>query len=59
MTTSPSDECGRNDTARRAKRKLVWAVLGLVALTALAAIAFVGYRQPDLLFDYVNLRYCG
>jgi len=61
MTTSPSSECGRNDTAngRGAKRRLFWLVLGAVLLTALAALAFLGYRQPELLLDYVNLRYCG
>jgi hypothetical protein len=25
----------------------------------LAALALVGYSQPELLLDYVNLRYCG
>jgi hypothetical protein len=29
-------------------------VLGLSA-----ALAVVGYGQPELLLDYVNLRYCG
>jgi hypothetical protein len=30
-----------------------------MVLTALLALAFFGYRQPGLLLDYVNLRYCG
>jgi len=34
-------------------------VTGLLLLAALAALAFVGYRQPEMLLDYVNLRYCG
>jgi hypothetical protein len=59
MTTSPCGECERHDTARRAKRKLAWLVLGTMVLTALLALAFFGYRQPGLLLDYVNLRYCG
>jgi hypothetical protein len=59
MTTSASDECGRHHTAHGARRKLVWIVVGTVLLAALSALAFVGYRQPELLLDYVNLRYCG
>ena len=31
----------------------------LVVLATLVALAFVGYGQPELLLDYVNLRYCG
>ncbi|MGE5468679.1 MAG: hypothetical protein ACM3Y9_14750 [Ignavibacteria bacterium] len=58
MTISPSNGCGRHDKARGAKRKLLWLALA-VGLAALTALAFVGYRQPDLLLDYVNLRYCG
>jgi hypothetical protein len=59
MTTSLSSECGPHDTARHIKRKVIWLLLGAVAVTALAALAFLGYQQPDLLFDYINLRYCG
>lgn len=38
---------------------MLWAAVGIAALVALAALAFLGYRQPELLLDYVNLRYCG
>jgi hypothetical protein len=38
---------------------MLWKTLGLAALLAVAALAFVGYRQPELLLDFVNLRYCG
>ena len=42
----------------RSSRRLL--LLGAVMLLAiLAALAFVGYGQPELLLDYVNLRYCG
>jgi hypothetical protein len=34
-------------------------LLGAIVLAALVVLAFVGYRQPELLLDYVNLRYCG
>ena len=33
--------------------------LGVTLAAALLALAFVGYLQPELLLDYVNLRYCG
>ncbi|HEX8986914.1 MAG TPA: hypothetical protein VF816_03055 [Rhodocyclaceae bacterium] len=59
MTISQGDECARHDTAGAARRKLAWRVVGLILLLVLAALAFVGYRQPELLLDYVNLRYCG
>ncbi len=59
MTTSPSSECERDNTAGRGKRKRLWMAVGIAALVALAALAFLGYRQPELLLDYVNLRYCG
>ncbi|CAG0993750.1 hypothetical protein RHDC4_02685 [Rhodocyclaceae bacterium] len=32
---------------------------GFLLLAILLVLAFVGYRQPELLLDYVNLRYCG
>jgi hypothetical protein len=32
---------------------------GLVLLGAVLALAFVGYRQPDLLLETINVRYCG
>lgn len=33
-------------------------IVGWIVLAALLALAFVGYRQPELLLDFVNLRYC-
>jgi len=36
------------------RRLLLFAVLALVL-----AAAFVAYTSPALLFDWVNLRYCG
>jgi hypothetical protein len=39
-------------------RKLALAA-GLVLLGAVLALAFVGYRQPDLLLETINVRYCG
>jgi type VI protein secretion system component VasF len=37
--------------------RLVWTLFGAI-LAALALLAFLGYRQPGLLMDFVNLRYC-
>ncbi|MBU0753223.1 MAG: hypothetical protein KJ787_02815 [Gammaproteobacteria bacterium] len=37
-----------------------WAwMLALALGIAAVAAAFVGYGQPELLLDAVNLRYCG
>lgn len=33
--------------------------LGLILIGAVLALAFVAYRQPDLLLETINLRYCG
>jgi hypothetical protein len=32
---------------------------GLILVGAVLALAFVGYRQPDLLLETINVRYCG
>jgi hypothetical protein len=47
--------CGTDAAWRR--RLVVGAIFLLLSM--LAALAFVGYQQPELLLDYVNLRYCG
>lgn len=61
MASSQGKEGSGHDTANgRAAR---WRVLllwgGAALLIALAALAFVGYRQPEFLLEFVNLRYCG
>jgi hypothetical protein len=40
--------------AMRATRVWLW----VAALLTLAA-AFIGYLQPGLMLDFLNLRYCG
>jgi len=35
-----------------------WWVAAALALLILTAV-FVAYRQPGLLLDFLNLRYCG
>jgi hypothetical protein len=32
---------------------------GLVLLGAILALGFMAYRQPDLLLETINVRYCG
>ena len=32
---------------------------GLVLLGAALAVGFLAYRQPDLLLETINVRYCG
>jgi hypothetical protein len=32
---------------------------GLVLLGVVLAIGFIAYRQPDLLLETINVRYCG
>lgn len=32
---------------------------GIAAAVILLVLAFVGYQRPELLLDWVNLRYCG
>ena len=39
--------------------KRMMQALGLVVLGAALALAFIAYRQPDLLFETINIRYCG
>lgn len=38
-----------------------WFLTGMAAALALLllAILFLAYQQPELLLDWVNLRYCG
>lgn len=39
-------------------RRALWA-LGLLAVAAVTAVAFGAYRQPELLLNFMGLRYCG
>ncbi len=32
---------------------------GLVLLGVVMAVGFLAYRQPDLLLETINVRYCG
>lgn len=39
-------------------RRTAWA-LGLLATALITALAFAAYRQPELLLNFMGLRYCG
>ncbi len=41
--------------------QLRWFLTGMALALALAAVvfAFLAYQRPELLLDWVNLRYCG
>jgi hypothetical protein len=45
-------------SGRTMVRKSLWAAAWLIGGFVLALI-FLAYRQPGLLIDFVNLRYCG
>lgn len=61
MIPSPGNRRLGHDAVngRGSRRRRLLLGMGLVLLAVLLALAFVGYRQPELLLDYVNLRYCG
>ena len=45
--------------ARRVRaRWVVWA-FGVLTMAMIVALALVAYRQPELLLNFMNLRYCG
>jgi hypothetical protein len=37
----------------------IWRALALAAAALIAAMAFGAYNQPELLLNYIGLRYCG
>jgi hypothetical protein len=45
-------------TRSGARKKVAWAVAWLIA-GGILTLVFLAYRQPGLLIDFVNLRYCG
>ena len=44
--------------SRLAWRRALWAI-GLLAAATVTALAFAAYRQPELLLNILELRYCG
>jgi len=39
-------------------RRLVWHLLGLIVAVLVAWLVFRGYRQPELLLDFAQMRLC-
>jgi hypothetical protein len=39
-------------------QRLPWRLIALVAMAALAYLAWRGYQQPDMVIDFGNLRFC-
>jgi len=39
-------------------RRYVWHALAMLAVAALAWLAFIGYRQPDFILDFAGMRLC-
>lgn len=37
----------------------IWRAIALAAAALIAAMAFGAYSQPELLLNFVGLRYCG
>jgi hypothetical protein len=35
-----------------------WRLIALVAIAALGYLVWRGYQQPELIFDFANLRLC-
>ena len=50
-------------TSASAREYVLWrrwlTAAALLLGGAVLAVAFLGYRQPELLLEFVNLRYCG
>jgi hypothetical protein len=38
--------------------RIVWHTVGVVLAVAVAYLVFRGYRQPELMLDFVNMRLC-
>jgi len=39
-------------------RRIVWHALGLVIAALVAWLILRGYRQPEFLLDFANMRLC-
>jgi cell division protein FtsB len=39
-------------------RRFVWHLVGLIVAVLVAWLVFRGYRQPELLLDFAQMRLC-
>jgi len=59
VQSEPSGISGVSDGARRLlSRRVVWHTAGLLVALALAWLILQAYRQPELIIDLTNLRFC-
>jgi hypothetical protein len=43
---------------RLASRRTLWHTIGLLVALALAWLVLRGYRQPEFIIDFMNMRLC-
>ena len=55
---SDPDRGAASGTRRFLSRRTLWHTAGLLVALALAWLILRGYRQPEFLLDFVNMRLC-
>jgi len=55
---SPATVPRNLSSVREAAVHWSWRLIGLVLIAALSYIAWRGYQQPELIFDFANFRLC-
>jgi hypothetical protein len=55
---SDPDHGASSGTRRFLSRRSLWHTAGLLVALALAWLILRGYRQPEFLLDFVNMRLC-
>jgi hypothetical protein len=55
-STPPSSQSP--EPPRAASRRILWHALGLVVAALVAWLILRGYRQPEFLLDFANMRLC-
>lgn len=53
------DEHASSSPQGIARSHRLWLAIALAAAALIAALAFGAYSQPELLLNFVGLRYCG
>jgi hypothetical protein len=56
--SSESNSGAASGTRRFLSRRTLWHTAGLLIALALAWLILRGYRQPEFLLDFVNMRLC-
>jgi hypothetical protein len=55
---SESNRGAASGARRSLSRRVLWHTAGLLIALALAWLILRGYRQPEFLLDFVNMRLC-